>query len=191
MNEYSGFSQHIAKATIELAKTGDKSAMEAIYVQYANPCFSLANRITTNPQMSEDIVHSVFVKVMKNISTFEHSGPFSGWIRRIAVNESIAILQSHNKFDSTIEFEDEQIISEYLQEANTQFDTAWWEAQNDLQKLSQRLSARARTILFLHEIEGYSHKEIAELFGKTESFSKQSLARSMRLLQTLTNIKGA
>jgi RNA polymerase sigma-70 factor (ECF subfamily) len=90
MTEYSGFAKQLPKATIEDAQSDDRAAMEAIYRQYANPCFSLANRITGNKESAQDIVHVVFVKVIKNISTYDHSGSFAGWLRQIAVNESIA-----------------------------------------------------------------------------------------------------
>ena len=193
MNEYTGFSQHIAQTTIARAQLGDSNAMEAIYILYANPCFSLAMRITANQEVAKDIVHNVFVKVMKSIHTFQNSGSFAGWIRQIAVNESIGVLQKNAKYSSDMEFEDglyEDAVENQDGASNSRFESRWWETCNDLHKLTQKLSAQARTVLFLHEIEGYSHKEIASLFGKSESFSKQSLARTMQALQRINMIKG-
>lgn len=192
MNEYTGFSQHIAQTTITLAQSGDSDAMEAIYTMYANPCFSLAMRITANQEVAKDIVHNVFVKVMKNIQTFKHSGSFAGWVRKIAVNESIAFIQKNAKYSHEAELADkvyENATEIQALEQKSRFDFRWWETCHDLQKMTQKLSAQARTILFLHEVEGYSHKEIASFFGKSESFSKQSLARTMRLLQRINTIK--
>lgn len=192
MNEYTGFSQHIAQTTIELAQSGDSNAMEAIYTLYANPCFSLAMRITANQEVAKDIVHNVFVKVMKSIHTFQYSGSFAGWIRQIAVNESIGVLQKNAKYMDDIELEDSayENATDALEAAhNSRFNSRWWETCNDLHKLTQKLPAQARAVLFLHEIEGYSHKEIASLFGKSESFSKQSLARTMQVLQRIYTIK--
>lgn len=192
MNEYTGFSQDIAQTTIELAQSGDSSAMEAIYILYANPCFSLAMRITANQEVAKDIVHNVFVKVMKNIHTFQHSGSFAGWVRQIAVNESISVLQKNVKYSDDIAFEDASYenATQWLEDKpNSRFETRWWETCNDLHKLTQKLPEQARAVLFLHEIEGYSHKEISNFFGKSESFSKQSLARTMQLLQSINIVK--
>jgi RNA polymerase sigma-70 factor (ECF subfamily) len=67
MTEYSGFAKQLPKKTIENAQSGDRAAMEEIYLQYGNPCFCLANRIIANKEAAQDIVHIVFVKVMNNI----------------------------------------------------------------------------------------------------------------------------
>jgi RNA polymerase sigma-70 factor (ECF subfamily) len=192
MNEYTGFSQPIAHTTITHAQSGDSDAMEAIYNLYANPCFSLAMRITANQEVAKDIVHNVFVKVMKNIQTFKHSGSFAGWVRQIAVNESIGFIQKNAKYSRDIELESEiyeNATEMQALEHTSRFDSRWWETCRDLQKLTLKLSAQARAILFLHEVEGYSHKEIAGFFGKSESFSKQSLARTMQLLQKMNTIR--
>jgi RNA polymerase sigma-70 factor (ECF subfamily) len=87
------------------------------------------------------------------------------------------------------EFEDDLILDNQYSDASSQFDTRWWEACKDLSTLTQKLSEQARAVLILHEIEGYSHQEIAMLFGKSESFSKQSLARTLQQLQKLNSIK--
>jgi RNA polymerase sigma-70 factor (ECF subfamily) len=189
MTEYSGFAKQLPNAIIEDAQTGGRVAMEAIYRQYANPCFSLANRITGNKEAAQDIVHIVFVKVMKNIGKFDHCGSFAGWFRQIAVNESIAYLKSHHKYIDDTEFEEDLVMYEQHLNANSQFETRWWEACKDLSTLTQKLSEQARAVLILHEIEGYSHQEIAALFGKSESFSKQSLARTLQRLKRLSSIK--
>jgi RNA polymerase sigma-70 factor (ECF subfamily) len=189
MTEYSGFAKQLPKKTIENAQSGDRAAMEEIYLQYGNPCFCLANRIIANKEAAQDIVHIVFVKVMNNIQKFDNSGSFSGWLRKIAVNESIGHLRSHNKNMKDTEFEDDLILDNQYSDASSQFDTRWWEACKDLSTLTQKLSEQARAVLILHEIEGYSHQEIAMLFGKSESFSKQSLARTLQQLQKLNSIK--
>ena len=182
MNEYSGFSQKLATAVISQAQSGDTSAMEKIYLTYSNPCYTLAYRITHNRTLSQDIVHEIFLKIIKNLTRYNSSGPFAGWVRKIAVNESVNALKKNTKLFEVIEFKDD------IEAANL-FEHRWWEACKDLKKLTVRLSDDARAVLFLHEIEGYSHKEIAAFFGKSESFSKQSLSRTMYQLKSLNAIK--
>ena len=191
MNEYTGFSQKTENTVIKMAQSGDRIAMEKIYNTYAKPCFCLANRIVANQALAQDIVHSVFVRVMKSIEGYSFKGSFAGWVRQIAVNESISQVRrqtqhSQNQHSTFAEYDEETIV-----DTESRFDTPWWEACHDLSQLTERLSPEARAVLFLHELEGYSHKEIAALFNKSESFSKQSLARTLRYLKKINEVKGA
>lgn len=72
----------------------------------------------------------------------------------------------------------ERVLSETSSEAELAPD-----ADHDLWTLLQRLPARARAVVLLHEVEGYTHRELAELFGQTESYSKSILSRSLQRLQ--------
>jgi RNA polymerase sigma factor (sigma-70 family) len=182
MSEYKGFGQQIEISLIAKAQAGDVSSMEAIYKAYAKPCYLLAIRITSNPSASQDIVHEVFLKVIKKITQFKASGNFAGWIRQITANESIDYLKRNSRIQEQSE------LDETL-EASSQFETQWWDTIKDLDKLTSKLSDSARAVLFLHELEGFSHKEIAALFGKTESFSKQSLSRAFSQLKNMNAIK--
>lgn len=182
MSEYSGFGQNIAKSLITDAQSGDVAAMEAIYRTFCDPCFRLAYRMTNNKYLAQDVVHEVFIKVMKKIGKYQASGSFAGWIRQIAVNESIDFLKLNAKQQTHVELDD-TIHSKGL------FENSWWDACKDLGKLTARLSDDARAVLFLHELEGYSHKEIGQLFGKSESFSKQSLSRAFTQLKNMNAIK--
>ncbi len=182
MSEYKGFGQQIDTSLIAKAQAGDGSAMEAIYKTYAKPCYLLAIRLTSNPTASQDIVHEIFLKVIRKIAQFKSSGNFAGWVRQIAVNESIDFLKKHSRIQDQVELNDELESSEY-------FESQWWDTIKDLDKLTSRLSDSARAVLFLHELEGFSHKEIAALFGKSESFSKQSLSRAFNQLKNMSAIK--
>jgi len=182
MSEYKGFGQQIDQSLIAKAQTGDVIAMETIYKHYAKPCYLLAMRITANPTASQDIVHEVFVKVIRKVSQFKANGNFAGWVRQIAVNESIDFIKRNTRIHEQVEFKDEIETTGY-------FESQWWDTIKDLDKLTSRLSDNARAVLFLHELEGFSHKEIAALFGKTESFSKQSLSRALNQLKNMSAIK--
>jgi RNA polymerase sigma-70 factor (ECF subfamily) len=189
VNEYTGFSQHISKELIELAQSGDRGAMEEIYILFANPCFCLVHRIIGNQTSAKDLVNSTFVKVMNNISGFRHTGSFAGWLRQIAVNESITYLKAQTKYLDNIKLTESTALDELSNVSDSHFDTRWWETCNDLETLTQKLSSEVRAVLFLHELEGYSHKEIGDMFGKSESFSKQSLSRAFTQLRKMILIK--
>ena len=182
MSEYKGFGQQIDLALISKAQTGDLAAMEIIYRTYAKPCFQLAVRLTANPTASQDIVHEVFLKVIRKISQYKAEGNFAGWLRKITANESIDFLKRNSRFNDELELNDEL-------ESSNHFETEWWDTIKDLDKLTAKLSDSARAVLFLHELEGLNHKEIAALFGKSESFSKQSLSRAISQLKNMSAIK--
>jgi len=156
--------------------------MESIYRMYSAPCFHLAYRITNNQVAAQDIVHEFFIKVISKIDKYKGTGPFAGWIRQIAVNESVDYLRKNSKLQNCLEVAD-NLPSTGL------FESRWWDACKDLVKLTARLSDDARAVLFLHELEGYSHKEIGRLFGKSESFSKQSLSRALNQLKNMNATK--
>lgn len=182
MSEYNGFGQQIDKSLITKAQTGDSVAMETIYRTYAKPCYLLAMRLTTNPTASQDIVHEVFLKVIRKIAQFNATGNFAGWVRQIAANESIDFLKRNSRIQEQAGLNEDIESSEH-------FESQWWDTIKDLDKLTSKLSDSARAVLFLHELEGFSHKEIAALFGKSESFSKQSLSRAFNQLKNMSEIK--
>lgn len=189
MNEFSAFRQRIDKSIIIKAQSGDRRALKSIYETFFTASFKLVYRITTSKSASEDIVQNGFIKVLTNIVAFKHNGSFAGWLRQIMVNEALGYLRKHKKFTVELELNpqtnsDRQSQLQSLDAANnTVFDQPWWEACNDLFVLMKDLSVGARTVLILHEIEGYSHKEIGAFLDKTESFSKQILARTMLKLR--------
>ncbi len=182
MSEFKGFGQKIDRKIIIKAQAGESAAIEAIYNTYAKACYLLALRVTANPQSAQDIVHEVFLKVLKKINQYKAEGNFAGWLRQIAANESINYLKRHSKLSLDVELDGE--IESY-----DRFETQWWDTVKDLQKLTSKLTDTCRTVLFLHELEGFSHKEIASMFGKSESFSKQSLSRAISQLKNMSAIK--
>ncbi len=192
MNEFSGFSQKIADDIIRLAQKGDVKAMEVIYDTYADACFSLAMRILSDPVRAEDVVQNSFIKAMQNISRFEFTGVFAGWLRQITVNETLLMTRTHNKQRNFELTENADSRGDHFnhEDTNHYFDTNWWEASSDLASLTRQLPLEARTVLFLHEIEGYSHKEIADLLDKTESYSKQTLSRALKKLKKSSQKEG-
>jgi RNA polymerase sigma-70 factor (ECF subfamily) len=109
---------------------------------------------------------------------FRGDSPFWGWLRRVVVNHSISALRKQPKAE-IVEFAEHQAWEKGDQD---QIGMAM-----DLESALQKLSNEDRTIVWLHDVEGYKHQEIADLFGKTESFSKTRLARARQQLQALIN----
>ena len=179
MAEKSEFQQKVSEELIDLAKAGDVAAFEHIYESYAGNCYALAMRLCGNHSTAQDIVHETFIKVFKNLQSYRGNGVFAAWLKRITTNESINRIKSMGRIH--LVGEDELIANE----SNDLFASNWVDACRDLNKLLGKLSETARAVLILHEVEGYTHKEIAKLFDKTEGFSKATLSRAYAALKKL------
>lgn len=179
MTELKGFQLTISQDVIQLAQMGNMLAFEKIYHKYSDASYNLALRITNNDALAQDIVQEAFIKVMNKIVDFRYQGSFAGWLRRIVVYETI----NRIKFESKLHLVSE---NEFLEtKSNDLFDYEWLSACVDLNVLLKQLSITSRTVLLLHEVEGYKHKEIATLYGKSESFSKITLSRAYASLQKM------
>lgn len=174
-----GFQQQIPQKVICKAQAGDMQALESIYQTYADACYNLAIRICNNPMLAQDVVQEVFIKVMQRISSFRNQGSFAGWLRRIVAHETINRIKSESRLHLVTENEIRNI------ESNDLFDLNWFSACRDLDGMLKHLSVTARAVLWLHEVEGYNHKEIASLYDKSESFSKVTLSRAYANLKKL------
>jgi RNA polymerase sigma-70 factor (ECF subfamily) len=126
---------------------------------------------------AEDILISGFMRVFDKIEQYKHEGSFEGWLRRVMVNEALGYIRKNKSI--YLEVEIEKVA--YTKEANTDASTHL-EAE-DLLKLVQRLPQGYKTVFNLYAIEGYSHKEIADMLQISENTSKSQLSRARALLQ--------
>ena len=169
----SGFGQELDRITLERARRGDMTAFAAIYARFGSACYNLALRVLGEPAAAEDIVQEVFLKLFAGLRGYRGDAPFGAWLKRMAANATIDALRVQQRFrdDDT----DTLFESMPAQDADA-------ESRTDAWSLLMRLPPRARAVVILHEVEGYTHKELGELFGQTESYSKSILARALKRL---------
>ena len=172
----SGFAQRVDAMTLARAQAGDMQAFATLYAAFGRPCFNLAMRILGNRAQAEDLVQEVFLKMFATIRSYRGDAPFGSWLKRMTVNATIDQLRSQRH--------DADVDAEALQAQQTT-DAAQPAAALDAWSLLQRLPARTRAILILHEFEGYTHTELAQMFGQSESYSKSILARALKRLGEL------
>ena len=172
-----GFNKEIGINVIKQAKNGDQSSLESIYLFYIDTCYSLIFRMTYSHSYSEDLVQDVFIKVFKNIQRYNFSGSFSSWIKKIAINETINFLKNRYQTSTTL---DDIKVSESASQFN--FEKNYIDIET-LDKWLKKLTPTQRSVMILYELEGYTHKEIAKFFSKSESFSKMTLQRAYLSLQ--------
>lgn len=182
--EKRGFAKQVPEQVIRLAQRGDRPAFETIYRTYLDACYSLAYRICGDPKMAEDVVQNSFIKVIQKINQFNHEGAFAGWLRRIVSNETISRIRANSRLQLV---DDEYLESREKTDLinNQPVSNQLPLADYDLEKILQYLPNKSRAVLLLHEVEGYSHQEIGDMFEMSESFSKVTLSRAFKKLKAL------
>jgi len=169
---------------VERAKQGDSAALEAIFREHARMAYSVARRLLSDTDLAQEVVQDTFVDVMRKIGSFRGEAPLGAWIRRIAVNRSLMMLRSYwNKHG---QLADEETLERYHGGENA----ASIGEETDLSEALAALSPTSRMVVWLYDVEGYTHAEIASLMGKTVSFSKSQLARAHARLRELLGAYG-
>lgn len=156
-----------ADTTLARARTGDPQAMEALYRAYESPVYNLARRICRTAEDAEDVLQETFFELCRSIGQFRGDGSLWGWIRTIASSKALMRLR-RNKYRDADELEDE-VFPTRREDAHLRM---------DLESALERLPEISRAVVWLHDVEGYTHEEIADMMGKTVSFSKSQLARA-------------
>ena len=156
------------------AKAGDLEALEALYRAFETPVYNLARRICRSPEDAEDVLQETFLEVVKSIREYRGEGHLWGWVRRIAASKALMRLRR-----------EKLRVTEELDDGSTGAPPASVGARIDLERAFERLSDTSRAVVWLHDVEGFTHEEIAERMGKTVSFSKSQLARAHARLRRL------
>jgi len=167
---------------VKRAARGDAKAHEIIYRAYSSPVYSVCLRFTRVPAQAEDLLQETFIEVIRSIAKFRGEAPLGIWIRRVAISKALMFLRSawHKRGQSLDDDWEETMTGSQLGYGSP-------EQAIDLDAALGNLSAVARTVVWLHDVEGYTHKEIAALLGKSESFSKSQLSRAYQKLRPMLN----
>ncbi|MDH5398753.1 MAG: RNA polymerase sigma factor [Cyclobacteriaceae bacterium] len=160
---------------LEACIKGDRKAIRSFYERYAPFLLAVCSRYTKSQPEAEDVLQEAFIKIFKNLPNFRKESRLEYWMKRITVNT--ALNQQRNKLymfpmvdidDVTIKTGDNYSLKDY------HFD--------ELLKMVQELPAGCQVIFNLYAIEGFNHREIAEMLGISEGTSKSQYARARALL---------
>ncbi len=173
------FATAVDDITVQRAQRGDTDAMAVIYQTLAKPCYNVAYRMAGSAAVAEDIVHDTFIKVISKIHRYRGPAPLWAWVRQITFNTTINHLNRRKWIAPMTEAEQiEQTWEDPAAEARP-----WTE--HDTESLLAQLSPQARAVVLMHDLEGMTHREIADFFNQTESFSKSVLFRARKQLKAL------
>lgn len=179
-NKKSHFKSDDQESIINACLKGDQLAQKALISIYYSFAKNIGMRYVENKQEVDEIINDSFLKIFNNLAKYDHSQPFKAWIRKIIVNTAIDHFRKNQQFNynnqSNIEDigdveVDENIISKISSE--------------EILLLINKLSPSYRIVFNLFVIEGYTHREIADMLGISEGTSKSNLMDARKKLQGL------
>lgn len=165
------------KELIARCKKQNPKAQQFLYEKYAPKMFGVCKRYVKNREDAEDVVIEGMYKVFANIHKFKGTGSFEGWIRRIVVNEALMFLRKNHNFKLTVEISNIDVKTNVTAIDDLQ--------EQDILNLLNKLPTGYRTVFNLYVIEGYKHREIAEILGISINTSKSQLILAKNRLRAL------
>ena len=183
MSQFAGI--EVTAEVLSAACNGDTRAQESIYRCYQRPVYSLIRRLIARPAIAEELFQDTFIEILRSLPSYSGGGAFGGWVRTIAVNKCLMYLRSpwHRSF-AYLDADENEPLADLLMDGASGPD-AQVQASSDVERALAALPPLTRTVVWLHDVEGYTHGEIARLMGRTASFSKSQLARAHQRLREL------
>ncbi len=155
------------------------AAQRELYNRYSPRMLSVCYRFAQSREDAEDMLQEGFIKVFTQMHTFQNKGSFEGWIRKIIVHTCINFLKKYKKFNDNVEL----AYAGFL-EVKEETIPSIMQAKQVVECI-RLLPVGYRTVLNLYAIEGYNHKEIAELLEIEESTSRSQYTRARSMLETI------
>lgn len=162
------------KQLIQKCKKQDIKAQEELYKMFAHKLFPVCLKYSATYQQAEDNLQDAFLMIFKSMPQYKNKGSFEGWMKRIVINTALQkyrkqtvfeiIREDHYK-EPEIEIDEDEVSVDYLL------------------KIIQQLPDRYRQVFNLYVLDGFSHKEIAEIMNISTGTSKSNLARARVILK--------
>ncbi|MCL6217147.1 RNA polymerase sigma factor [Zunongwangia pacifica] len=159
---------------IKRCKQNDIKAQEELYRLYAGKMFGLCLKYSDSYAQAEDNLQDGFLTIFNKIGQYKHQGSFEGWMKRIMINTTLQKYRKEKLYSISNEDQIEETTVEY-EESSLPLDV--------LLNIIQQLPQRYREVFNLYVLDGYSHKEIAEILQISEGTSKSNLSRARSLLK--------
>ncbi len=165
--------QELATACIN----GDRNAQEQLWKQFSRKMMTVCLRYCDSREEAEDVLQEGFIKVFEKMNQWQGTGPLGGWIRTIIVNTALTYLRSRKKWKNTTTIETAVHLNADEVNAISSMN------EESLLKLIETMPSGYKTVFNLFAIEGYGHKEIADLMGISENTSKTQFLKAKNWLK--------
>lgn len=167
----------IARELVRKAQRGDLQAFEELYRMHVDRVYAICFRLTSDEERAEKLTQDAFVKAWEKLKTFRWKAAFTTWLHRLTVN---TVLQEERAISR---LRHREISTGDLSNVDSGESPKPTGERIDLERAIAQLPERARIVFVLHDIEGYRHKEIAEMMGTSAGTSKAQLHRARTLLR--------
>jgi RNA polymerase sigma-70 factor, ECF subfamily len=175
-------------AIVRRAIEGDERAMRLLWNQHAPHVDAVVRRLAGDPDLAEDIAQEVWIQIFRALPSWRGDAKFSTWVHRVAINRALNALRRVKRLAAA-----ETGIEE--DSASVEQDGERSMLAATISEATRQLSPGARTVFLLHDVEGYTHEEIAQELGITSGGSKSQLfkarAKLRRLLAPLVDVPEA
>ncbi len=164
-------------------KAGKRSAQNDLYNRYSGAMLGIAMRYSNNKTEAEDALQEAFIKIYKNIISFEgrRDGSLTTWIKTIVVNTTLSINKKNKKHNYTEDVEAIKIKHTGLEEEVTDIKST----QDKIFEALSQLPSGYRTVFNLYVMEGYTHQEIADILSISVNTSKSQLSKARKFLKKI------
>jgi RNA polymerase sigma-70 factor (ECF subfamily) len=159
-------------------RSKDPVAQKALYDKYSPLFYGMCLRYLKNKQDAEDVLVESFTRIFSKLHQFKDEGSFEGWMKRIVVNSNLMHIRKNNNLNLHVEIENAKNIAE---DPNALTDIQ----HNELLALMEEMPTGYRTVFNLYIIEGYKHREIADILGISINTSKSQLILAKKRMQQL------
>ncbi len=166
---------------VEKCRSGDGMAQKKLYEAYKSTLFGICRRYINNNEDAEDTLVLSFVKIFMHISSYQNEGSFEGWMKKIAVNESLMLLRKKKVFITVLEVDHIEISEEPHYEDEMQ--------DENILALIDQLPDGCRAVLNLYAVEGFKHREIADQLHISINTSKSQLILARKKMRELIEKK--
>ncbi len=167
---------------IQACLQNDRNAQRKLYNAYAGRMLVVCARYMQNKEEAEDVLQEAFIKIFQNLSKFRGESTLGAWIKRIVINVAINHIRAQQHFQGM----------DNVQEYENQFSDGLTGIEGinfqELIEMIRKLPKGCQSVFNLYAIEGYQHKEIAEMINITEGTSKSQYARARAILQSQLSV---
>lgn len=173
-----GNSAEREKLLIQRCLGNDRTAQKELFMAYKDAMYTVLYRMLGNTEDAEDALQEGFVSVFTNLRAFRGDGSVGGWMKTIFIRIAIKKLNARKYFEDTDNIPetemvyDDNLTGEVLEKAIMSLDTGY------------------RTVFLMVEVEGYKHKEVADILKISEGTSKSQLSRAKKILREKLNHLG-
>lgn len=160
------------KELVKNCMEGKRDAQKLLFDRYAGKMLSICKRYFDNTEEAEDALQEGFIKVFEKLHQWQGSGALGGWIRTVMINTALTHLRSSKKWKDSTDLEAAEDLTSDDMDALASMNA------DELLQLIASMPSGYRTVFNLFALEGYAHKEIAEMLGVSENTSKTQYLKS-------------